>query len=333
MKLRRCSKLMMCRLSHTLLAFALLESGSSLVVQQSQQHRAHLAGRLPHDAYIYGNSNGSGAASIACFLPRGQPPAKRARCIAASTISKNDLESTFYSFDADSSGDIDLDELKGALDNLGLAVSDDDARKLFRKYATDGGGTIGLEDFKRLISDEAFADTLPQRQITYAMDLFQKYDEDGSGSIDKNEFLAIARKMKQDSSRRELISVAAAAYGAFVVSESSFEFQFAQKQLRSKYVDQAAEDSQNFYFPTAMLSGDLDKAIARTLKSRGFTPENTLFAHSVCSDEVNNRKEQVSTCIRMNGMIRSVLLAIYLIILICCCLLIFSPPMCCSIHH
>ena len=42
-----------------------------------------------------------------------------------------------------------------------------------------------------------------------------------------------------------------------------------------------------------MLSSDLDKAIARTLTNRGFTPENTLFAHSVCSDEVNNRKEQL----------------------------------------
>lgn len=29
------------------------------------------------------------------------------------------------------------------------------------------------------------------------------------------------------------------------------------------------------------------------MKKRGFTPENTLFGHSVCSDEINNRKEQL----------------------------------------
>ena len=46
-------------------------------------------------------------------------------------------------------------------------------------------------------------------------------------------------------------------------------------------------------FPTALLSGDCDRAIWKTLSARGFTPDNTLFGHSICSDEVNNRKEQL----------------------------------------
>ena len=37
----------------------------------------------------------------------------------------------------------------------------------------------------------------------------------------------------------------------------------------------------------------MDKAVSKVLFQRGFTPENTLFGHSVCSDEVNNRKEQL----------------------------------------
>lgn len=37
----------------------------------------------------------------------------------------------------------------------------------------------------------------------------------------------------------------------------------------------------------------MDEAIARTLYKRGFTPQNTLLAHSVCSDEVNNKDEQL----------------------------------------
>ena len=271
-------------LGRTLLTLALLKGSSSFVQQPQQQHH------LTHQDTF---NIAAKESSVASFLPRSKPYTRHTRCIVASTISKNDLESTFYKFDADSSGEIDLKELKEALDTLGLVASDDDVSKLFRKYDNDSGGTIDFEKFQKLILDEIFADTVPQQQITYAMDLFRKYDEDNSGSIDKNEFLAIARKMKSDSTRRELISVAAAAYGAFFVSESSSEFQYAQKKLRSKYVDKAAEDSQNFYFPTAILSGDLDKAVARTLTSRGFTPENTLFAHSICSDEVNNRKEQL----------------------------------------
>ena len=47
------------------------------------------------------------------------------------------------------------------------------------------------------------------------------------------------------------------------------------------------------YSLSSFTQGDTDKAIFKTLKARGFTPANTLFGHSVCSDEINNRKEQL----------------------------------------
>lgn len=58
-------------------------------------------------------------------------------------------------------------------------------------------------------------------------------------------------------------------------------------------MEEKAEAAQKLYFPTAMLSSDIDEALYKALKSRGFTPANTLFGHSVCADEVNNRKEQL----------------------------------------
>jgi hypothetical protein len=127
----------------------------------------------------------------------------------------------------------------------------------------------------------------------YADNLFNRFDKDNSGFIDKDEFRDVVRKMRVDNSRREVISVATAfASSLFVVTESD-TFQFGQKKFRGKYLEEDAEITQKLLFPTAMLSGDADKAIARTLKKRGFTPENTLFGHSVCSDEINNRKEQL----------------------------------------
>lgn len=33
--------------------------------------------------------------------------------------------------------------------------------------------------------------------------------------------------------------------------------------------------------------------MANALFKRGFSPENTILAHSVCSDEVNNKDEQL----------------------------------------
>lgn len=59
------------------------------------------------------------------------------------------------------------------------------------------------------------------------------------------------------------------------------EYLFAQKALRGLYIEKEAELAQNKYFPTALLSSDLDDAVARTLGGRGFTPRNTLFGHSV----------------------------------------------------
>ena len=47
------------------------------------------------------------------------------------------------------------------------------------------------------------------------------------------------------------------------------------------------------YFPTAILSSDMEDAVRRTLYARGYTPANTLFGHSVCSDEVNAKAEQL----------------------------------------
>ncbi len=77
------------------------------------------------------------------------------------------------------------------------------------------------------------------------------------------------------------------------MATGSNTFQFAQKKLRKGYIEEFAESAQNELFPTALLSSDMDKAVAKVLYQRGFTPQNTLFGHSVCSDEVNNRKEQL----------------------------------------
>eukprot|EP00579_Thalassiosira_antarctica_P010754 CAMPEP_0201918006 /NCGR_PEP_ID=MMETSP0903-20130614/7254_1 /ASSEMBLY_ACC=CAM_ASM_000552 /TAXON_ID=420261 /ORGANISM="Thalassiosira antarctica, Strain CCMP982" /LENGTH=399 /DNA_ID=CAMNT_0048454191 /DNA_START=37 /DNA_END=1236 /DNA_ORIENTATION=+ len=124
-------------------------------------------------------------------------------------------------------------------------------------------------------------------------ELFDKFDTDGNGQIDRDEFSAVVKKMKGSSRRREILSIATATFGSIFVASESNIFQFAQKQLRSGYLEEAAEAAQKEFFPTAILSSDLDKAVAKVLKPRGFTPENTLFGHSVCADEINNRKEQL----------------------------------------
>ena len=113
------------------------------------------------------------------------------------------------------------------------------------------------------------------------------------GTIDKFEFAALAEEVEQNYKRRTLLTAAAAAVGAVIVAKYNTEYAFAQKTFRGFYIEKQAEAAQRRFFPGAMLSSDVDEAVRRTLSSRGYTPANTLFGHSVCSDEVNAKAEQL----------------------------------------
>ncbi|EOD14811.1 hypothetical protein EMIHUDRAFT_197387 [Emiliania huxleyi CCMP1516] len=179
-----------------------------------------------------------------------------------------ELEALFYQYDRDSDGEIDKDELAEALFRAGYRIERERFDDLFVKFDTDGS---------------ASGESRPERSVKFAMDLFKSYDVDTSGSIDKYEFAELAAEIEANYKRRTALVGVAAGLSALA----------AQKTFRGLYIERRAEEAQGRFFPTALLSSDLDEAIARTLYQRGFTPQNTLFAHSVCSDEVNNKDEQL----------------------------------------
>jgi hypothetical protein len=49
------------------------------------------------------------------------------------------------------------------------------------------------------------------------------------------------------------------------------------------------------HFPGAMAGSAILKLVAATTKARGLTSENTLFAQSICPDEINHEEGDVST--------------------------------------
>jgi len=209
------------------------------------------------------------------------------------TFSNAELETAFFSIDVESKGNVPRLSFGEAISDLGLDLSEVQLDILFQKYDADKGGSIDLDEFKELMSDPVLAGLTPSRDVKFAMDLFKTYDADKSGSIDKGEFRVIAREIQADARRRSIFSIAAAAIGATIVADYSQEYQFAQKKFRSFYIEPLAEVAQKKAFPTALLSSDADEAIAKTLYRRGFTPKNTILAHSICSDEVNNAPEQL----------------------------------------
>ena len=214
----------------------------------------------------------------------------RPQVATLSTASQRDLDALFFTFDKDSSGEIDRQELDIALEQLGFALSPSYIDALFAECDTNNSGSLTREDFKKLITMTGLT---PSPQLKYAMDLFQSYDDNDSGIIDKFKFKAIASDILQDQQRRTLIACAASAAAATIVAKFSDEYLWAQKNFRGFYLEQKAEAAQRASFPTALLSSDLDAAVARTLATRGYSPDNTLFAHSVCSDEVNNKNEEL----------------------------------------
>ena len=232
---------------------------------------------------------------------------------AGSDSGSRDIEALFYSFDANNDGvvdkrelvaglerigrAIDQSQLSSALDRFGFTPSQERIDALFAQYDTDGSGALSLDEFTVLATstglDAAAKAGATQSSLRFAMDLFQRYDEDGSGSLDKAEFKGVALEIEADRRRRNLIACATAAASAMLVSRYSDEYQWAQKTFRSVYAQPQAEAAQRAAFPTARLSADVDAAVARTLAGRGYTPQNTLFGHSVCSDELNFKPEQL----------------------------------------
>jgi hypothetical protein len=146
---------------------------------------------------------------------------------------------------------------------------------------------------------EITADQIPSepktedKSLNDAEDLFAKYDKDNSGAIDKSEFKDLERDIRADTDRRKVLQLASAVVGSLVVADKSSEFLWAQKTFRPLYAEKKAEAAQAKIFPTALLSGDVDAAVAKTLAKRGFTASNTLYGYSVCSDEVNFKDQQL----------------------------------------
>ena len=202
----------------------------------------------------------------------------------------DELEAIFFQYDADSGGDIDKDELAEALFRSGYRIPRAEFDKTFDEFDEDENGLIDLEEFKGFIKQTGLK---PDGDVKFAMDLFRRYDADQGGSIDKFEFAALSNEIKANYDRRTALTALASGISALIVAKYSEEYAWTQKTFRSLYIEQKAEEAQNKYFPNALLSSDMDDAIARTLYKRGFTPQNTLFAHSVCSDEVNNKDEQL----------------------------------------
>ena len=106
------------------------------------------------------------------------------------------LKAAFAQADADSNGQISIEELKTLLRRLGLGMSDNDLDKWMQQIDVDDSGEVSFEEFVSIFKREKENNTL-QRILR---ETFETYDADGSGRIDCVELRLLLAQLGHDIS-------------------------------------------------------------------------------------------------------------------------------------
>jgi Ca2+-binding EF-hand superfamily protein len=106
-----------------------------------------------------------------------------------------DLEALFVAYDDDDSGELDVDEVRELVGQLGTKLSDAEAKNLFRVMDADGSGSVDFKEFAMVILHQKQQSS---GQIDYrklAEKMFAIFDQDGSGAVQQDEILDQMKKM------------------------------------------------------------------------------------------------------------------------------------------
>ena len=103
------------------------------------------------------------------------------------------LAIVFSRHDEDKSGHLSEHELKKALEELGVKISENEVRKLLKRVDNDKSGALSLKEFSRLFD-------LGQLQ-----EVFNSVDVDSSGTIEVSELKKSLKKLGLDHSSAKVM--------------------------------------------------------------------------------------------------------------------------------
>lgn len=63
------------------------------------------------------------------------------------------MKAIFQRHDKDGTGEMDLQEVRGILDEHGIEHDDEELEAMMKKFDVDGSGTLGFEEFVELMAD------------------------------------------------------------------------------------------------------------------------------------------------------------------------------------
>jgi len=104
-----------------------------------------------------------------------------------------DLEALFIQYDEDASGELEVDEVKELVAQLGTHLTDEEAANLFRVMDADGSGSVDFREFAIVILHQKQAKKINYRELAEKM--FHIFDQDNSGVVQQGEILEQMQKM------------------------------------------------------------------------------------------------------------------------------------------
>lgn len=105
---------------------------------------------------------------------------------------KEKLKKIFDQIDKDGSGELDVGELRTALEKTkpGETITDLQVSRRINKYDADGNGTLSFPEYEAMLKNWETDDAQFEQEAEKMQSVFEAIDLDKSGNIDKNELLA-----------------------------------------------------------------------------------------------------------------------------------------------
>ncbi|KAI3424476.1 hypothetical protein D9Q98_010026 [Chlorella vulgaris] len=99
---------------------------------------------------------------------------------------EKELRAAFNMFDKDSSGSIDVSELKLVLRAMGQFPTPTELAELMQRMDADGNGEVDFQEFVNAMAGQQEEDELGD-QLQELQDVFSLFDADGSGQLSADE--------------------------------------------------------------------------------------------------------------------------------------------------
>ena len=106
-----------------------------------------------------------------------------------------DLEALFVAYDDDDSGELDEGEVRELVEQLGMTLTDQEARNLFKVMDADGGGSVDFKEFATVILHQQNQRSGNVDYAKLADKMFDIFDKDKTGQIDQDEVLEQMQRM------------------------------------------------------------------------------------------------------------------------------------------